>query len=83
MSWDFTSERWQEPAVAIEAEPGLAVGRASGLAAQVVAQSPQVAVQPVPERRAFADPEAAHLQQSDSSEEFFGFPAKSIALSDP
>jgi len=83
LSWDFTSERWQEPAVAIEAEQELALGRASGPAAQVVAQSAQVAVQPVPERRAFADPEAAHLQQSDSSEEFFGFAATSIALFDP
>ncbi len=73
------SRRLTVPVVETQAEPGLAVG----LAAQVAAQPVQVAVQPVPERRVFADPEAAHLQQSDSSEEFFGFPARSIALFDP
>src|SRR6516164_6078376 len=64
-----------EPAAVVETEPG--ADRASGLARQVAAQ-------PAPERRAFADPEAVHqLQQSDSSEESFGFPARSTALFDP
>ena len=74
-----------EPQAAVETESGQVVGtergpavdRASGLALRVVARL-------APERRVSADPEAVHqLQQSDSSEESFGFPARSTALFDP
>ena len=60
-------------AAEFEVEPGTVFGFAA-----------QVAAQPAPERQAFVGPEAdRHLRQSDSSEESFGFPARSTALFDP
>ena len=56
-----------------ETESGPAVGPAA-----------LVAAQPALERRIFADPQADHQpQQSDSSEESFGYRTKSTALFDP